>query len=242
MTQKTKTSRCLFQVIALRACLVLLFGMGGALSQSAEFFKAGIKTKTELKEEAEAGKPEEVKESAVPVDDLPSRFAGQDLDTYIAPRAAMFSMKDREIGPFGLYQNPDKKLERKITAAARPSGKATVLPSTPLIEIIDRIAVTTIMPGEKKFLVESRTFSEGDEFPLVYRGKRLLIKVVKVTGRQIHFRNQQNGDTAVFELKMLPPGMVSGTSNSRPPGVVEDGKNAPLNLSPDSNFNSTSTP
>ena len=234
-----KTSRIsleTFRFPSLKILLCSALGMGSAYSQGAvALSEEGIPTEQTV----EAEKPEaedalaKLETPTEPIDAMGSRFAGSDIEAYIAVRAAKFSMNDREVDPFGLNQDPNRKPERKLIPSRLPARRTAALPPTPLRDIVNRIPVTTIMPSDKKFLVRSRTFTEGDEFPLIYQGKRLSMKITKVTGHQIHFRNQQNGETAVYKMQMLPPGMTSGSERSRPPGMVQDGRNAPLDLSND---------
>ena len=124
-----------------------------------------------------------------------------------------------------------KPIVRKIDSNL-PTKRQTALPPTPLKEIIKLIRVTTIMPGEKKFMVGVRTFSESDEFPLLFQDKRMNMKVVEVSPRSILFKNLDNGDTASLETDMLPPGMVAGVDKMQPPGLISPMANLPLVLSP----------
>ena len=156
----------------------------------------------------------------LPVDDKPSRFAGGDMAAYTQSRAAVFSMVKRETDPFGLNQDPSVKLAPKKTTTQAPQKRLAALPPTPLGEIVKLIRVTTIMPGEKKFLVGIRTFSEGDEFPLMFQGKRMRMKITEVSAKRIIFNNLENGEKASLETGMLPPGMITSKGTMRPAGMV----------------------
>lgn len=165
-----------------------------------------------------------------PVDDTPSRFAGRDLETYTASRAATFSMRNRVTDPFGLNQDPDVKPVVKKATPTSPARRQAALPPTPLSDIVGLIRVTTIIPGEKKFLVGMRSFSESDEFTLIFQGKKMNMKVVEVSARSILFRNLENGETATVQTKMLPPGMIAGGDKLQPPGMVSPLEDIPLEL------------
>ncbi|QTN33782.1 hypothetical protein HZ994_16165 [Akkermansiaceae bacterium] len=167
---------------------------------------------------------------AEPVDERPSRFAGEDITKYTASRAAVFSMRNRTTDPFGLNQDPNVKPPERKLADNKPVKRQAALPPTPLKEIVKLIRVTTIMPGEKKFLVGVRTFSESEQFPLLFNGKRMNMKVLEVSTRSILFQNLDNGDTASLETAMLPPGMIAGGGSIQPPGLVQSLANSPLEL------------
>lgn len=170
------------------------------------------------------------KEGAVPVDHTPSRSVGADVGAYTASRSAVFSMNGRSTDPFGLSQDPSAKPVPRKTPTSDPTRRQPAIPPTPLRDIVKLIRVTTIMPGEKKFLVGVRSFSESDEFSLNFRGKRMRMKVVKVTSGSILFRNLETGETASLETGLLPPGMVPGSDMIQPPGMVSPQEDVPLEL------------
>ncbi len=206
---------------------LLLFGMCGLLfAQSADIFEP--KPPSTEAEQA-AGSKKDLPPPG-PVDSQPSRFAGKDIEPYVAARAAVFSMRNRPTDPFGLYQDPNIKPVVKQVAASLPSKRQAALPPTPLADVVKLIRVTTIMPGEKKFLIGPRTFKEGDEFPLVFRGKTMKMKVITVTANRILFRDLGKNEDAALETGILPPGMVPGGTDMTPPGMVSPEENAPLRL------------
>lgn len=196
-----------------------------AFSQISENPEADEK---KIKNEAILAKMKDLPEPS-PVVPNPSRYAGEDLEQYIIKRAAVFSMRNREMDPFLLGQDPNAKpIEKKI--ATNTLGRGAALPPTPLAEIINLIRVTTIMPRERKFLVGVREFKESDEFPLEYQGKTMRVKVVKVTARKIVFRDLAKGEEAVLETRILPPGMVAGDDKLQPPGMISPDSNQPLQI------------
>lgn len=205
-------------------CIYLMIS-APASAQSADAFIAAPEEKSDQSAEEEA-QPD-------PVDDTPSRFAGKDIGPYTASRAAAFSMGKRDTDPFGLNQDPTVKPVARKAAANAPAKRQAALPPTPLSDIIKLIRVTTIMPGERKFLVGVRSFSESDEFAMIFQGKPMNMKVVEVSARSILFRNLDNGETAALETGMLPPGMMAGGAGLRPPGVVSTLKDLPLELGSD---------
>lgn len=195
------------------------------LAQSAQSFAP----KKSLPESA-GGEAAEKEPEPDPVDAKPSRSAGADIAPYVASRNAVFAMRNRPTDPFGLSQDPNARPIVKKIAQGLPVRRQTALPPTPLADIVKLIRVTTIMPGEKKFLVGVRSFAESDEFSLMFGGKRMRIKVVEVSARSIMFRNLDNDETAALQTGMLPPGMVAGGDRIQPPGLVSPLDNVPLEL------------
>lgn len=207
------------------ALLLYLAGSPVLLAQSAQSFTP----KESLPESAE-GETAEKEPEPDPVDSRPSRSAGADIVPYTASRNAVFAMRNRPTDPFGLSQDPNARPIPKKIVPGLPVRRQTALPPTPLAEIVKLIRVTTIMPGEKKFLVGVRSFAESDEFSLMFSGKRMRMKIVEVSARSIMFRNLDNGETAALQTGMLPPGMVPGGDRMQPPGLVSSLENAPLEL------------
>lgn len=159
----------------------------------------------------------------------PSRFVSPtELGRYVATMSAMFSMKSRETDPFGQAQDPDAKPVIKMVA--KTTQRTPQLQATPFSDIVRLIVITTIMPREKRFLVGTRSFAEGDRIPLTFRGRQIQIEVTQVSSREISFRNLDNGETATRKLDMLPPGMTPGNHGITAPGMVPDSPNAPLEL------------
>jgi|688.fasta_scaffold17268_2 hypothetical protein len=208
-------------------CLISLFATP-VYSQSAENFDLKtIEPDQAEKKTTETSEPET--QEAGPVTTNPSRYAGTDLEAYIQSLSAVFAIRGRATDPFALYQDPEAKpVIRKptITAVNKPAAVVVV----PFSDIVAQIPVTTVMPGEKRFLVGTRSFSQGDKLPLVFDGKEIRSEVVEVSSQRIVFRNLDNGETAVRELAMLPPGMTQGNGSITAPGMVRDKPDAPLEI------------
>ena len=214
------------ELIAVAFAMALLLALAPRLqAQSADVF---IPKPDESTAEGSESTKGEVKPE--PVDETPSRFAGKDTATYTAARAAVFSMRTRATDPFGLNQDPNvKPVVRKIETRL-PTKRQAALPPTHLSDIVKLIRVTTIMPGEKQFLVGVRSFSEFEEFPLVFRGKKMRMKILEVSAQKILFQNLDNGEKAALMTEMLPAGMIAGGDRMQPPGLVSPLDNLPLEL------------
>lgn len=158
----------------------------------------------------------------------PSRYLDEQVEDYIAIVAKSFNMKDREVDPFGQYQDPEAKPITKPTIRST-SERAAPEALTPFSEIVGKIPVSTVIPGEKQFLVGTRMFGLGDTLPLAFRGRTIRVQITAVTSRGITFKNLETQEIGVRKLDLLPAGMSSGGDVS-PPGVFPSDSNRPLIL------------
>jgi hypothetical protein len=156
------------------------------------------------------------------------RVSPEELPGYVNALAAVLSIRSRDSDPFGQIQDPDAKPIIKPTVAA--TKRIAPMQATPFSEIVNLIRVTTIMPGERRFLIGNRSVSQGDRIPLAFRGKNISVEVELVSSNRIKFRKLDNGETAELTLNMLPPGMKPGNDGIHAPGMVPDNPNAPIDL------------
>ena len=217
--------------VALIVCLMTFSALCNATAQSAHNFDtqevAPVKPVTEA---AKADQPAAIEAAPAPVSTTPSRYVGTaETESYVKTVAAAFSIRKRATDIFGQLQDPDAK---PIVKAPTPGALKRIAPvqATPLSEIVRLLVVTTIMPGEKKFLLGTRSVCQGDQLPLSFRGKELRVQVTEVTSRQIGFRNLDTGETAFRKLDMLPVGMTPGSRGITAPGMVADSPNSPIEL------------
>ncbi len=164
-----------------------------------------------------------------PIVSTPSRLVGTDQEAYIAAVSAGLAMRSRQTDPFGQFQDPDSKpavRPQTSTLANRPPPE----PPVPLSEIVRMIDVTTIMPGENRFLVGTRSIRQGNQIPLTFRGKNLVVEVMEVSSRQIVFRNVENDELGYRKLDLLPEGMTPGQRSITPPGMAPLDANLPIVL------------
>ncbi len=152
-----------------------------------------------------------------------------ELKPYIDSIATVFLIRGRARDSFGQNQDPDAKPVIKATTplAVRRSAPAQATPFADIVRLLD---VTTIMPGEKRFLIGSRSFKLGDVMPLNFRNKAIHVVITEVSSRQISFRNRDSGEIAVRKLDMLPAGMKAGLPGISAPGMVPELSNAPIDL------------
>lgn len=164
-----------------------------------------------------------------PASNVPSRLIGPDeMESYVDSFSSAFLIRSRERDPFGQAQDLDAKPVVKASAVARATSHAPVI--IPFSEIVGRIVVNTIMPGEKRFLLNNRSFKEGDQIPFIFRNRTIRVQVTEVTSRQISFRNVETGEVASRRLDALPLGMTPGTRGITAPGMAPDRPNTPIEL------------
>jgi hypothetical protein len=165
-----------------------------------------------------------------PANTTPSRQIGPaELEAYVTSLATIFSSRERATDPFGQLQDPDAKPVIK-TPVASATKRIAPVQATPFADIVQLITVTTIMPGEKRFLVGTRSIKQGDQIPLEFRGKRISVQITEVTSQRIGFKNLDNGETASRKLDMLPVGMTPGNRGISAPGMTLDQPDAPIAL------------
>ena len=214
------------------APLLLLFGIFLAPSASAQsaanFDTKSLASEASAPKETKTAKP--IAKEAAPVNTLPSRQVGADeLAPYVESVSSVLLMRKRATDPFGQLQDPDAKPVIKAPVAGAVK-RAAPIQATPFADIVGMIVVTTIMPGEKRFLIGTRSVRQGDQLPLSFRGRPIRVQVTEVTSRQIGFRNLDSGETASRKLDLLPVGMTPGNNGITAPGMVPDRPNAPIEL------------
>ena len=199
-----------------------------ASAQSAANFSAPVPSPVVPAAQAEKSAKPPVREVA-PVISTPSRQVGPtELDAYVKSLSSVFSIGQRTLDPFAMPQDPDAK--PVIQEPAPGVVRRVQIQVTPFPEIVQKIVVTTIMPGEKRFLVGTRSFKQGEQIPLSFRGKQIRVQITEVNSQQISFKNLESGEIALRKLDMLPVGMTPGSHGITAPGMTLDSPNAPIEL------------
>lgn len=160
----------------------------------------------------------------------PSRYAGADIEAYVANLTAQFEIRNRATDVFGQLQDPNAKPIVKPTVARNPVRRFTAEPPKPLSSIVAQIEVTTVMPKAKRFLVGNRSIAQGDKLTLSHRGKQIQTQIMEVSSRQIVFKELETGEVAVRQLEILPQGMTPGTRGITAPGMTPADSKAPLEV------------
>lgn len=151
------------------------------------------------------------------------------MDAYLAEVSAAFSIRTRTTDPFGQLQDPDAKPIIKPTVA-KATRRAPVPQAFPFQDIINMIRVNTVMPKDKRFLIGTRSFRQGERMALNFRMKNLQVEILAVSARRILFRNVESGETASLQMELLPVGMVPGNSGIAAPGMIREQANTPIDL------------
>lgn len=218
------------------APLLLLFGVflaPSAFAQSAANFDTkALASEASAPKETKTAKSgtKPVAKEAGPLNAMPSRQVGPaELAPYMESLSSVLLIRGRAADPFGQLQDPDAKPVIKAPVAGAVK-RAAPIQATPFADIVGMIVVTTIMPGEKRFLVGTRSIKQGDQIPLSFRGRPIRVQVTEVTSRQIDFRNLDSGETASRKLDLLPAGMTPGNNGITAPGMIPDRPNAPIEL------------
>jgi len=206
------------------------------LAQSADNFNPGLIAPSD----PAAAKAEKAVAEAGPIPQVASRYAGAEVDSYIASISAVFSIRSRPTDPFCQVQDPTAKPPKpKVTAS--PIARPTVIPTIKFSEIIAKITVTTIIPGEGRFLIKDRSFRKGDRFPIRYGPKTYQTEIVDVSARNILFRNIENGETGNLTLDMMPQGMSKGIQGVLAPGMRPARGDTPLEIDSESDTVNSAT-
>lgn len=161
----------------------------------------------------------------------PSRYVGAHVDEYVKAMVATFSIQSRVTDPFGQVQDPAAEAAKPQPVA--PTIRSAVLPPVPYSEVVSQIRVTTVIPGENRFLVGTRSFKTGDRFPLAYRGRNFPSEVVEVSAHRIVIKNVTNSELGIVRLDLLPEGMTKGIRPAIAPGLQKTDSSAPLELDPE---------
>ena len=179
---------------------------------------------------APAAAPTPVAPAAAPAI-KPSRYVEADMDSYIATLTAKLAITKRATDPFGQIQDPTAKPAPTAAAKTQTNNRTTPgATAKPLSEIVKQLKVTTVMPGEGKFLVGTRSISRGDNFPLVFQGKRYRVEVVEVNSQRILFRDVDTEENGELRLDVMPQGMSRGIRGVLAPGMQSSKADAPLEL------------
>lgn len=160
----------------------------------------------------------------------PSRLVSDsELEAYLEQVFALLPMTSRLTDPFGSIQDPDAA-PPPPPAIEFDIPDAPETPAIPFSEVVNRINITTIMPGENRFLVGTRSFQVNDVIPVNYRGQTYQVRVESVSSSRIRFRNEENDESANHDLDLLPAGMSAGGSQSSVPGMIRTGPDVPIDL------------
>jgi len=147
-------------------------------------------------------------------------LTGEKQTTWLASKRESMPMLRREIGPFGLAQDPTKK-------QVRPKEKSAVAEA--FLNAIKVMNINLVNVNEGTFAIGSREFKKGEVFPLIRGGRQFNTKVVLVNSDSIVFKNINSGEHVKKNLNRLPAGMERNAPLESVPGVISA---SPKGISP----------
>lgn len=154
----------------------------------------------------------------------------ESLKDYIASMGSIMVIKQRPYDPFGQSQDPNAKTTPTEPTPGTIRRHSPIKP-TSLTEIVRGIQVTTIMPGEGRFLIGTRSFKKGDTIPITFRGRPMKLQVAAVNATKIDFTDVDSGEVASVSLNLLPAGMSAGANGVlSAPGMQPDNSSAPIEI------------
>ena len=133
----------------------------------------------------------------------PSRLVGPDqLKEQVTELSSRFAIGERSLDPFGQFQNPEAKeaVEQQIKKIQIDDGPRRF----PFDQVVDRIPIAAVMPGQGEVMINGRLFKLGQEFPVRFKGRNFDVEIIKVRPGQVDFRNAKNGDVAVRKFNERP--------------------------------------
>mgnify|MGYP001814717330 CR=1 FL=1 len=148
---------------------------------------------------------------------------GDEKLAWIADMRTKLPITSREIGPFGMAQDPDAAVV-KPQQLKRKTGA--------FLNAIAAIKVNAVMPSDRKFVIGAREVEVGDAFPVISGQRQFNIKIIAVKSDYITFKNVDTDEYVKRNLNTLPQGITRNTRIDSVPGVVAASKKdiTPLNL------------
>lgn len=171
-----------------------------------------------------AQKPTQVEPEKVGFTPLSSKdLIGKEKLAWIAEMRSKLPILSREIGPFGMAQDPDATVATPQQQKRKPGA---------FLNAIAAIKVNAVMPSDNKFVIGAREFQTGDAFPIIRGQRQFNIEITSVKSDHITFKNTDTGEYVKRNLNTLPQGMTRNARIDSVPGVVAANKKdtAPLNL------------
>lgn len=154
---------------------------------------------------------------------LTRQLQGEGRLEWITSMRKKLPMAQREVGPFGLSQDPNQKVAVK-------KGKS--VSSKAFLNAIKVMQINFVNAVDGRFAVGSREFREGQTFPLVRGSQSFTTQIVKVRRSYIIFKDVNNGEHIKKNLDVLPEGMTKDGKLEAIEGIEprSSGKNQPLKL------------
>jgi len=151
------------------------------------------------------------------------KLQGDVILAWISAMHNKLPMTQRQVGPFGLLQDPNQKVAVRKTKIVSSSG---------FLNAIKAMEINFVNSVDGQFAVGSREFKLGQVFSLVRGGQKYTTKIVVVKGSYIIFKDVNNGERIKKNLDVLPEGMTKNGKLEEIEGIelVKYGTDQPLNI------------
>ncbi|GAA5484420.1 hypothetical protein [Haloferula sargassicola] len=170
----------------------------------------------------------EAKDNAPELINTPSRNVGLDVEAYLRSVESSLDMRNRQLDPFGRYQDPNRKAVVQQPLARHTITKARTIPFS---DHVNQLPISGVVSG-KEFLIGARTYRIGDQLTLKIERGELRVQVIAIGSDSVTFQDLASEESATKHLGILPPGMERGNKQSLPPGFVPLDQNPTIDLTP----------
>lgn len=152
-------------------------------------------------------------------------LTGEKQANWLVSKRESMPMLRREVGPFGLAQDPTKK-------RVQPREKSVAAEA--FLNAIKVMNINLVDARKGKFAIGAREFKKGEVFPLIRGGRQFNTKVVLVSSDYIVFKNINSGEHVQKNLNTLPPGMEKNGTMPSIPGITPASEKGNVELNLDS--------
>ena len=151
-----------------------------------------------------------------------SRLVTTSVDLQLATLRSRMKINASDKGPFGFFQDPEKAATQVINIPGPEVAIKQV--ATPFDDVVQAIPVSVVIPSAQEFVVNSRTFRGGEQFPLVLGSETLTVRVERVRSSGILLKNMNTGVVAEKRMNFLPEGVIESKGGEiLPDGITRIG-------------------
>lgn len=160
-----------------------------------------------------------------------SRFIDrQDYDSYVSSMSESLRITRKGSDPFGNSQDLSVKPAPQVSTLTTNEVKVDTVP---LSELVKRIKVGMIAAGTKKIVVGTQSYGEGDNLPMMFKGKVINLVLTEVSPDRLVFRCVQTGEIVTRESKQPQQGITPATGRVLPKGLSSANQTAPIDVGGD---------
>ncbi len=172
-------------------------------------------------DEVEKSSVKESEGEFIPV--VTRKLQGDERFEWISSMHNKLPMTQRQVGPFGLSQDPNQKVAAE---------KKKMVSSAAFMNAIKAMEINFVNSVDGQFAVGAREFKLGQVFSLVRGGQKFTTEVVVIKGSYIIFKDVNNGEHIKKNLDVLPEGMTKNGKLEEIEGVelVRSDEDQPLKI------------